>query len=110
MTTTVIFQILLSIVGSFQPIKNSIKSSGNNDGIDIMSKVKFCVAWINVFAISNDDIISGEIIIDNCRFNHLHHTDFTSYLQQIGIISQEEHISINKEWLDITNGEPYYTL
>ena len=37
-----------------------------------------------------------------------YNTDFTSYMQTIGIISLKEHIEINKGWLDPTSDEPYY--
>lgn len=77
---------------------------------DRLSKVKFCVAWINSLSIIGDNVISGSVIIDNQTFNCYNHTDFTSYLQKISIITQDEQNAINQEWLDITNGEPYYSL
>lgn len=72
------------------------------DGINVIDKVKFCVAWLNTLS------YNGVVHIDDKDFNYMHHTDFTSYMQFIGIITQEEQNEINKDWIDITNGEPYY--
>lgn len=81
-----------------------------NNGVQAMDKVRFCLAWLNTFWEEDNTYVYGMIIIDNCMYNYLRHTDFTSYLQLKEIITQEEQNAINKEWLDFTDGEPYYSL
>lgn len=82
-----------------------------NDGISVVDKVKFCVAWLHTIPIKDGDMSCyGIVHIDGKDFDSWHYQGFISYMQQIGIISQKEHSEIYMEWLDITNGEPYYTL
>ena len=89
-------------------ITNFIRSK---DVISIFEKVKFCVAWLNTLPLKDDSLSCfGVVHVDDMDFDYMHHTDFTSYMQHIGAITLNEHIEINKEWIDITNGKPYYTL
>lgn len=83
-----------------------------DDNVGVINKVKFCVAWLQAVSLKNDlnYLSKSKININGKDFNSMQHTDFTSYLQKIGIITQEEQNRINKEWLDITDGEPYYNL
>ena len=79
--------------------------------IKTIDKVKFCVAWLNTLPIINGELsYYGVVHINGKDFDFMHHTDFTSYIQSIGYITQKEQNEINQEWLDITDGEPYYTL
>lgn len=82
-----------------------------DNGVGALEKVKFCLSWLNTFHADGDDIsFYGVVHIDDMDFDYMHHTDFTSYIQSIGIITQKEHNDINFEWVDITNGYPFYNL
>lgn len=79
--------------------------------VGTLDKVKFCLAWLNTFLVDGDNIsFYGVVHIDDRDFDFMHHTDFTSYLQLKGIITQQEHNDINWEWVDVTEGVPFYDL
>lgn len=87
-------------------ITNYIRTKDNVKAID---KVRFCVSWLNTFQLRKDGFsCQGIVHVDDKDFDCMQHTDFTSYMQSIGIITLEEHIEINKDWLDPTSDEPYY--
>ena len=56
--------------------------------LTVIEKVKFCLAWLHTIPIKNGSWTKyGVVFIDGKDFNYMHHTDFTSYLQLIGIIT-----------------------
>lgn len=52
----------------------------------------------------------GIVVISNLKFDSLHRTLFLDFLVKDKLIDNTEQEQINYEWLDITNGKPYYEL
>lgn len=73
-----------------------------------LTKVRFCLAWLQASITNRNTPQCGIVFIDGFGFSLMRFTDFLCYLTDIGVITKEENMQLTKEWLDITCGTPFY--
>ncbi|SFO67825.1 hypothetical protein [Prevotella sp. tf2-5] len=80
----------------------------DNTYMDILTKVRFCLAWLQAITANVQNPHNGIVFFEGMGYTSIRFTDFLCHLTNSGIITREEHMQLTNEWGDITNGLPYY--
>ncbi len=75
-----------------------------------ISRVQFCLVWLRSIASNVPTPQCGIVIIDDISYTSMKSKDFLCYLTNMDLISNEQRMQFESEWLDFTNGKPYYDL
>lgn len=80
----------------------------DNNYQDALTKVRFCLAWLQAVTANVQNPHRGVVFFDGFGYISIRFTDFLCQLTISGIITREEHMHLSHEWIDITNGTPFY--
>ena len=74
----------------------------------VLNKVRFCLVWLQAITAETDSPQVSIVMFHGIGYTSMYFTDFLCKLTEWEIITKEEHMQLVNEWIDMTNGQPYY--